>query len=243
MREPAEHAWYLREGEAAAGWRHRVRRRARAGRTGRVRRRSEGAAQPDPMGGAVRPCDGRVPRRRDAGAGVLRGSAPEIVEHGVTGYLCTDEADMVSRIGQIDRLDRADCRATVTVAFLHGPRCRRSYRALCAGDQPRTSTGNLSDGGGSRTNTTPCGSPVTSTSPVAALWIVTRLPPSKQTARRSVGRSAGPARPDIAEVDPRLESQQRAKRGQRRCGRPRLRRTRGGVRNRHRQLRTGQTGV
>ena len=37
------------------------------------------------------------------------GSAPEIVEHGRTGFLCHDEADMARRLADIATLDRAAC--------------------------------------------------------------------------------------------------------------------------------------
>jgi glycosyltransferase involved in cell wall biosynthesis len=40
-----------------------------------------------------------------------RGSAPEIVEDGVTGFLVHDTRQMTQRIQQISRLDRARCRA------------------------------------------------------------------------------------------------------------------------------------
>lgn len=45
------------------------------------------------------------------------GAAPEIVEHGVTGFLCEDEASMVAAVGRIDELNRADCRASVEARF------------------------------------------------------------------------------------------------------------------------------
>lgn len=45
------------------------------------------------------------------------GAAPEIVEHGVTGFLCPDEASMVSHVADVGSLDRAACRATVTARF------------------------------------------------------------------------------------------------------------------------------
>lgn len=55
-----------------------------------------------------------------AGTPVLafpNGSAPEIVEHGVTGYLCSDEADMVTRVDEISSIDRAACRGSVLRRF------------------------------------------------------------------------------------------------------------------------------
>jgi glycosyltransferase involved in cell wall biosynthesis len=45
------------------------------------------------------------------------GAAPEIVEHGRTGFLCSDEDDMASRIGLAADLDRATCRASVEARF------------------------------------------------------------------------------------------------------------------------------
>jgi glycosyltransferase involved in cell wall biosynthesis len=45
------------------------------------------------------------------------GAAPEIVRHGVTGFLCTDEEDMVRRLHGVDRLDRRACRASVEKSF------------------------------------------------------------------------------------------------------------------------------
>jgi glycosyltransferase involved in cell wall biosynthesis len=45
------------------------------------------------------------------------GAAPEIVEHGVTGFLCRDREEMVERIGDVDQLNRAACRAAVEGYF------------------------------------------------------------------------------------------------------------------------------
>jgi glycosyltransferase involved in cell wall biosynthesis len=45
------------------------------------------------------------------------GAAPEIVEHGRTGFLCRDEDDMARRIGQIGEIDRSACRASVAARF------------------------------------------------------------------------------------------------------------------------------
>ena len=48
------------------------------------------------------------------------GSAPEIVEHGRTGFICTDEADMAQRVAEVDDLDRRACRASVAERFSRG---------------------------------------------------------------------------------------------------------------------------
>jgi glycosyltransferase involved in cell wall biosynthesis len=45
------------------------------------------------------------------------GAAAEIVEHGRTGFLCRDEADMAERVVDARRLDRAACRARVAERF------------------------------------------------------------------------------------------------------------------------------
>lgn len=47
----------------------------------------------------------------------LEGSAPEIVEHGRTGFLCRDEADMAEKLDLVGGLDRAACRASVEARF------------------------------------------------------------------------------------------------------------------------------
>lgn len=45
------------------------------------------------------------------------GAAPEIIEDGRTGFLCTDEADMAARVARIGELDRAECRRSVERRF------------------------------------------------------------------------------------------------------------------------------
>jgi glycosyltransferase involved in cell wall biosynthesis len=45
------------------------------------------------------------------------GSAPEIVRHGVNGFLVEDEADMAAAIAKIDTIDRADCRRDAIERF------------------------------------------------------------------------------------------------------------------------------
>ncbi len=55
-----------------------------------------------------------------AGTPVLtfaEGAAPEIVEDGVTGFVCADEAAMVAALGRLDELDRRRCRAAVDGPF------------------------------------------------------------------------------------------------------------------------------
>ncbi|MGQ0433709.1 MAG: glycosyltransferase family 4 protein [Microthrixaceae bacterium] len=45
------------------------------------------------------------------------GAAPEIVEHGRSGFLCNDEAEMVAAIRRVADLDRNECRARVEARF------------------------------------------------------------------------------------------------------------------------------
>ncbi|HEY5153966.1 MAG TPA: glycosyltransferase, partial [Acidimicrobiales bacterium] len=45
------------------------------------------------------------------------GSAPEIVDHGVTGFLCRNAADMETALGRVDQLDRSACRRAVERSF------------------------------------------------------------------------------------------------------------------------------
>jgi glycosyltransferase involved in cell wall biosynthesis len=55
-----------------------------------------------------------------AGTPVLafpNGAAPEIVEDGVTGYLCADEDELSARVGDVMTLDRAACRNAVLTRF------------------------------------------------------------------------------------------------------------------------------
>ncbi len=57
------------------------------------------------------------------------GAAPEIVDHGRTGFLCTGTPDMLDAIERIDTIDRADCRADAEQRFdMH--RMARDHVAL-----------------------------------------------------------------------------------------------------------------
>lgn len=46
-----------------------------------------------------------------------RGAAPEIVDHGVTGFLCRDVDDMTNACAQLDRIDRRVCRDAAEQRF------------------------------------------------------------------------------------------------------------------------------
>lgn len=45
------------------------------------------------------------------------GAAPEVVDHGRTGFLCEDEEDMAAAVGRVGELRRDDCRAAVEGYF------------------------------------------------------------------------------------------------------------------------------
>jgi len=45
------------------------------------------------------------------------GAAPEVVDHGRTGFLCQDEAEMAEAVAKLDGLDRVACRAAVEGYF------------------------------------------------------------------------------------------------------------------------------
>ena len=48
---------------------------------------------------------------------INRGSMPELIDHGVTGYLVNDVAGAVAAIGRIGEIDRAACRAAAAARF------------------------------------------------------------------------------------------------------------------------------
>lgn len=62
-----------------------------------------------------------------------RGSMPEIVWHGVTGFVCKDESEMTAFIkgGAVDELDADDCRGWAEWRF-NAKRMGRNYAKLCA---------------------------------------------------------------------------------------------------------------
>jgi glycosyltransferase involved in cell wall biosynthesis len=45
------------------------------------------------------------------------GSAPELIDHGTTGYLCEDVDDLARRIGDVSLIDRAACREAAVERF------------------------------------------------------------------------------------------------------------------------------
>ncbi len=77
------------------------------------------------------------------------GAAPEIVDHGITGFLCKDEDDMVKRLASIGDIDRAACRNAVQRRFTIERMVEDHlvlYRRLIAGrDQPAGGTDPATD--------------------------------------------------------------------------------------------------
>jgi len=45
------------------------------------------------------------------------GAAPEVIEDGVTGFLCDDEVAMVDALGRVASINRVDCRAAIEEYF------------------------------------------------------------------------------------------------------------------------------
>lgn len=58
-----------------------------------------------------------------------RGSIPEIIDHGVTGFVCETLSEMVDAVGQVPRIDRQRCRAAFDSRFT-ADRMARDYVAL-----------------------------------------------------------------------------------------------------------------
>jgi glycosyltransferase involved in cell wall biosynthesis len=46
-----------------------------------------------------------------------RGSTPEVIEHGKTGFLCDSLSEMVQAVHQIHKLNRKDCRVSAEIRF------------------------------------------------------------------------------------------------------------------------------
>lgn len=58
-----------------------------------------------------------------------RGSIPEIINHGVTGFICETVSEMVDAVGQVSFIDRQHCRAAFDERFT-AERMARDYVAL-----------------------------------------------------------------------------------------------------------------
>ena len=49
--------------------------------------------------------------------GLNRGAVPEVIDHGHTGWVCSEPVDMMAAIGQLGRLSRPACRAAAETRF------------------------------------------------------------------------------------------------------------------------------
>jgi glycosyltransferase involved in cell wall biosynthesis len=68
------------------------------------------------------------------------GAAPEIIDDGITGFLCSDEADMIAAIDRIPELDRTSCRTAAEERFSLSRMARDHvtlYQAILAERSPR----------------------------------------------------------------------------------------------------------
>ena len=68
-----------------------------------------------------------------------QGSVPEVIEQGVTGFICEDEAGMVEAIGHIDEIDRERCRQVAEERFSPARMTDdyiQIYEQLCRIDRP-----------------------------------------------------------------------------------------------------------
>lgn len=63
--------------------------------------------------------------------GFARGSVPEVVAHGRTGFVCRDLEDLVEAVGRVSELDRAQCRAAAEQRF-SGQAMATAYEAVYA---------------------------------------------------------------------------------------------------------------
>ncbi|MGZ4681896.1 MAG: glycosyltransferase family 4 protein [Acidimicrobiales bacterium] len=116
-REPAEHEYFEREVLPLLGdgvvYLGEVGEREKLELLGRARALLNPIAWPEPFGLAM-------VEALACGTPVLafaNGSAPEIVQHGVTGFLCRDDAEMEAALSRVDELDRRACRQSVEQSF------------------------------------------------------------------------------------------------------------------------------
>jgi glycosyltransferase involved in cell wall biosynthesis len=66
-----------------------------------------------------------------------RGSVPEVLDHGVTGFVCDDEDALIAAVGAIDTIDRGACRRTFLRRFTDErmvDEYERLYEAAMRGD-------------------------------------------------------------------------------------------------------------
>ncbi len=70
------------------------------------------------------------------------GSTPEVVAHGLVGYVCDDDESLIDALKQVGRIDRADCRRWAEEHF-SVERMTTEYEKvyeMLATDHPRSSS-------------------------------------------------------------------------------------------------------
>jgi glycosyltransferase involved in cell wall biosynthesis len=78
-----------------------------------------------------------------------RGSVPEVVLHGRTGFICIDETELPDALHDVHQLDPSDCVSHVRTSFsveLMAHRYERVYRKLILDRQHRTRPLSAADG-------------------------------------------------------------------------------------------------
>ena len=128
MQEPAEEEYFEEFVRPAARHERRVPRGARRRREVRADGKLVRAAQPDPVGRAVRTRDDRGDGHRHAGRGDTAGSVGEIVEEGRTGFVRSDARATSPRHSVAPRSSTA------------APAARRSRRASVRSGWQRTTS-------------------------------------------------------------------------------------------------------
>lgn len=142
MREPAEHDYFHREVRPLLGSRDEL--LIEAGPSERLDLLRHAEALLNPIGWPE-PFGLVMAEALACGTPVLafpNGAAPEIVDHGHTGYLCADEDQMLAALDRVPAIDRAHCRAAAEDRFSLQRMARdheRLYRRLTTGRPDRTS--------------------------------------------------------------------------------------------------------
>jgi glycosyltransferase involved in cell wall biosynthesis len=140
MREPAEHDYFHREVRPLLGPHDEL--LIEAGPSERLELLRHAEALLNPIGWPE-PFGLVMAEALACGTPVLafpNGAAPEIVDHGHTGYLCADEDEMLAALDQVPAIDRAHCRADARVRFSLQRMARdheRLYQRLTTGGPDR----------------------------------------------------------------------------------------------------------
>ena len=82
------------------------------------------------------------------------GAAPEIIDHGRTGYLCRDEDEMTAAVARVHQISRRQCRTAAERRFSLA-RMAADYERLYRGHPGTPRTAGARAGGNGRTVTAP----------------------------------------------------------------------------------------